>query len=80
MRFAVFWITGGKFDNRDETTSKKFAIMLYYFLSFNKPELLSLIIDLSTKTSLQDCEHVFVQWSMGDNVLADGTELIRTFI
>ena len=80
MRFAVFWITDGKFNNRDETTSKKFAIMLFYFLSFGNPKLSSLIVDFSTKTNIQDCEHIFVQWSMGDHVNADGAELLRTII
>ena len=80
MRFSVLWITDGKFNNRDETTSKKYAIMLFYLLSFSNPKLSSLIVDFSTKTNLQDCEHAFVQWSMGDHVLADGTDLLRAIV
>ena len=36
MRFAVRWITDGLFNHRYEYTSKKFAIMVFYFLSFNQ--------------------------------------------
>ena len=80
MRFAVRWITDGLFNHRYENTSKKFAIMVFYFLSFNKPELTSLIIDLTTKTNLQDFEHIFVQWAMGKNVLANGNLKLRTVV
>ena len=81
MKFAVFWLTGGKFNKREDYTSKRYAMMLYYFLCFNKPELTSLIIDLSTNTNLQDCEHVFVQWAMGKNVVENNGDLIlRTIV
>ena len=80
MKFSIFWIVDGRFNHRDSYTAKRFAMMLFYFLSFNKPELTSLIIDLSTNTSLQDCEHVFVQWAMGGNVVDNDSNLkLRTF-
>ena len=75
MEFAVIWLTDGKFNERHDYTAKRFAMMLFYYLSFNKPELTSLIIDLSTNTSLQDCEHVFVQWAMGKNVADNKTNV-----
>ena len=77
MRFAVFWITDGKFNDRNDYTSKRYAIMLFYFLSFNKPELTSLIVDLSTKTNLEDCEHVFVQWATHKKFKLDHVEKLR---
>ena len=54
--------------------------MIYYFLSFNKPELTSLIVDLANITTLQDCEHVFVQWAIGKNVVENDNLKLRIFV
>ena len=49
-----------------DLTEIGFAACLFYFLSFDKPDFTEIIFEISKKTTLNACNAVFVNWSIGE--------------
>ena len=50
-------------EDDSKLTNIGYAACLFYFLSFKKPELSQIILEISKKTALNYCHHVDLKWS-----------------